>query len=149
MKRVRGVAVTAALVGAALGLGGCGIAPSTPTETSTSTSSTSTSSTTTQAAMQRVQLAANACMRGHITTDEGTSLTLDTKGNDEGNGKVHDEIEDVSCMLTELDAPEYIAQHINSTRALDGQQTDEWDDIEARWTYHPDDGLQITFIDRA
>ena len=33
---------------------------------------------------------------------------------------------------------------INSTRALDGMQTDSWHDITARWTYHPDDGLDIT-----
>ncbi|MEN3123230.1 hypothetical protein [Janibacter sp. LM] len=144
MKRVRGVAATAALVGAVLGLGGCGIAPTTPTETSTSTSST-----TTQAAMQRVQLAANACMVGHITQDEGTSITLDTKGSEDGTGVISETVEDVGCVLGELEAPDYVTQHISTTRALDGQQTDEWDDIEARWTYHPDDGLQITFIDRA
>lgn len=77
------------------------------------------------------------------------SITLDTKGPKEGNAKIHDEIEDVSCLLAGLGAPDYVADHINSTRALDGQQTDEWDDIEARWTYHPDNGLKITFIDRS
>lgn len=77
------------------------------------------------------------------------SITLDTQGSEEGNTTIHDEIEDVSCLLGELNAPDYVAEHINSTRALDGQQTDEWDDVEARWTYHPDDGLKITFIDRS
>lgn len=77
------------------------------------------------------------------------SITLDTKGPGEGNTKIHDRIEDVSCLLTGLEAPDHVAQHINSTRALDGQQTDEWEHYEARWTYHPDDGLQITIIDRS
>jgi len=37
--------------------------------------------------------------------------------------------------------------HINTTRALDGTQSDEWDGYKARWTYHPDAGVRITFID--
>lgn len=48
------------------------------------------------------------------------------------------------CLMDELDAPSYLREHINQTRALDGQQTDSWDDFEARWTFHPDDGLSIT-----
>ena len=41
----------------------------------------------------------------------------------------------------------YVADHINTTRALDGTQSDEWDGYKARWTYHPDAGVRITFID--
>lgn len=52
-------------------------------------------------------------------------------------------------MLEQLDAPDYVTQHIESTRALDGMQTDEWDDMKARWTYHPDDGLSLTLIDQS
>ena len=37
---------------------------------------------------------------------------------------------------------------IDSTRALDGTQTDSWKDIDARWTYHPDNGLRLTLVDR-
>ena len=44
---------------------------------------------------------------------------------------------------------DYVTQHIESTRALDGMQTDEWDDMKARWTYHPDDGLSLTLIDQS
>lgn len=32
---------------------------------------------------------------------------------------------------------------MDSTRALDGMQTAEWDTFEAKWTYHPDDGLDV------
>ena len=34
-----------------------------------------------------------------------------------------------------------------AARALDGQQTDEWDGISARWTYHPEDGLHLVLRD--
>ena len=28
-------------------------------------------------------------------------------------------------------------------RALDGRQTGTWDDFEASWGYHPDDGINL------
>ena len=70
--------------------------------------------------------------------------TLDTKGEDDRDG---DTIAVVACYLRELETPDYVIQHIDSTRSLDGQQTEEWDGIKARWTYHPDRGLIITLVD--
>ena len=49
------------------------------------------------------------------------------------------------CVLNALDVPTRVRDHINSTRALDGQQTETWDDLNARWTFHPDHGAGITF----
>ncbi len=34
---------------------------------------------------------------------------------------------------------------ITGTRALDGTQTASSDDVDATWTFHPDDGLRIVF----
>ena len=34
--------------------------------------------------------------------------------------------------------------HIESTRALDGTQEDSFGDYQARWTYHPDNGMNLT-----
>ena len=50
-------------------------------------------------------------------------------------------------VLTELEVPCYVTSHIDSTRALDGQQTDEWDGISARWTFHPESGLHLVLRD--
>jgi hypothetical protein len=50
----------------------------------------------------------------------------------------------LACMVRDLHMPNAVMQHILSTRALDGQQTDSWPGYTARWTYHPDDGLQMT-----
>lgn len=52
--------------------------------------------------------------------------------------------EDQACVLNELEVPMSVASHMSSTRALDGTQTDSWDGYEASWTYHPDDGLNLT-----
>lgn len=132
MNRFGGVAAT--VVGL-ISLAACGIAP---------TQGGSTSSTPTTTVLED---AAEWCEAAtDVVQDEGRSLTLDTMGQDEDIG---DDLEVVTCVLTELGAPDYVIEHIESTRALDGQQTDEWDDIEARWTYHPDVGMKLTLIDRS
>ena len=48
------------------------------------------------------------------------------------------------CVLNSLQVPDRVRSHIDSTRALDGMQEDSWDGFNARWSYHPDDGVTIT-----
>ena len=79
-----------------------------------------------------------------VVADKGTTLTLTTAGE---SGVSYTDIEDVACVLAKLEVPSYVVSHIDSTRALDGQQTDEWDGISARWTYHPEDGLHLVLRD--
>jgi len=37
-----------------------------------------------------------------------------------------------------------VISRMSATRALDGMQDGQWEGISASWTYHPDDGLNIT-----
>lgn len=96
----------------------------------------------------RLEKAADACnlMTLLIVGDEGKTLTLTTAGKS-GKSASYTDIEDVACVLAKLEVPSYVVSHIDSTRALDGQQTDEWDGISARWTYHPEDGLHLVLRD--
>jgi hypothetical protein len=32
---------------------------------------------------------------------------------------------------------------MEQTRALDGRQSETWEDFSASWTYHPDNGLDV------
>lgn len=130
-----------ALVVASVALVGCSALPH-----KAETSSSSSTSRPTEPEITGLQEVANMCGLAGRTMDDGTSLTLDTEGESDASG---DTIEDVACVLGNADAPDFVTKHIESTRALDGQQTDIWDGYEARWTYHPDDGLQITVIDRS
>lgn len=134
MTRVGGAAAVVAAVGL---LAGCGAG--------SGGESGATSSTSTQGAMEAATSACSSTPRDLLSADR-KSITVDTKGTKDFNGE---DMEDVRCFLRELGAPDYVDEHIGSTRALDGQQTDEWEGVEARWTYHPDDGLEITFIDRS
>jgi hypothetical protein len=91
-----------------------------------------------------IQTAALGCLVAEANVgDAGKSIKFDTEGNDDpatGN----DDIKDVACVLTSLNVPDYVVTHMDATRALDGMQEDTWDSYTARWTYHPDDGMNLT-----
>lgn len=72
--------------------------------------------------------------------DDGYSLILDMKGTDDIEGL---DFTDLSCVLAEVEIPDSTLAIMESTRALDGRQTGDWDDITATWSYHPDAGLDI------
>lgn len=74
--------------------------------------------------------------------DDGKTITFDNVSAKERPGP--DDVVDVVCVLVELKTPSRIMSHMDSTRALDGMQTDKWEQFEARWTYHPDDGMNLT-----
>lgn len=71
--------------------------------------------------------------------DDGHSLSMQSEGA-ENDGA---DILDVACVLAELDTPDSVISRIDSTRALDGRQSAEWDDLAASWGYHPDNGLDL------
>jgi hypothetical protein len=52
---------------------------------------------------------------------------------------------DVSCTLSVMKAPSFVTAQIDTTRALDGLQKASWGKVSAFWTYHPDNGLNISF----
>ena len=95
-----------------------------------------------EAATPRFEKAAEACdlVPMLVVADKGKTLTLTTAGK---SGASYTDIEDVACVLAQLEVPSYVVSHIDSTRALDGQQVDKWDGISARWTYHPEAGLHL------
>ena len=101
-----------------------------------------------EAMAPRFERAVEACELAPVlvVADKGKTLTLTTAGKS-GKSASYTDIEDVACVLTKLEVPSYVVSHIDSTRALDGQQTDEWDGISARWTYHPEDGLHLVLRD--
>ncbi len=71
--------------------------------------------------------------------DEGASLQLSTTGK-ESSGASYTE---VICVLEELDVPDSVVARFGTTRALDGQQTADWNGFSASWGYHPDTGLDV------
>lgn len=75
-----------------------------------------------------------------VLGDDNTTLTLDGKGQQDSDGLT---VEEIGCVLKALAVTDAVVSHISDTRALDGMQTDSWTGYKARWTYHPDSGLNM------
>lgn len=72
--------------------------------------------------------------------DDGRSLTIDTQGEDEVEGA---SIDDAACIFSFVGVPDSTVSKMDGTRALDGQQSDSWDDMEITWSYHPSSGIRF------
>lgn len=90
------------------------------------------------AAFQAIDENCRTSMPSYDVEDGGHTLILTVGGSDGMD------TDTMTCVFNSLNIPDAVRQHIGTTRALDGQQTDSWDDYTARWTYFPDDGLQMT-----
>ncbi|NYE48051.1 hypothetical protein HDA32_003171 [Spinactinospora alkalitolerans] len=78
--------------------------------------------------------------------DEGASLVIDHRGQDETGGLSYAQLD---CVTNAVDAPDHVTAHMENTTAMDGRQSASWDGITASWSYHPDRGLDIVFsLDR-
>lgn len=86
--------------------------------------------------------ATRMCGAGEVT-DEGRTLVADSEGEDVGSGDIS--LSALNCLLLRVGVPSSAKEKMYQTRSLDGRQTADWDDVEASWSYHPDDGLDIVF----
>lgn len=85
--------------------------------------------------------------KGADLGDSGSTLILDMRGDDEAAGL---RIASVSCALYGLEVSDAIIARMESTTSLQGVQRGSWGDgIHARWTYHPDNGLDIILTQKA
>jgi|688.fasta_scaffold52720_3 hypothetical protein len=73
--------------------------------------------------------------------DDGKGLFLDGAG-DKSLGLV---ISDLSCVITSVGVPDSVISRMDSTTSLMGQQEATFDGITVRWSYHPSNGLDISF----
>ena len=88
--------------------------------------------------------AVKSCNDGRTDTrlgDGGKTLIINASGDPI---KSIVDVQTEACILDYLKTPAAVRAHIEGTRALDGRQTDSWDGFTAAWTYHPDDGLNMT-----
>jgi len=100
----------------------------------------------TTATVTKLQAAAVSCSLATTPEDLGHTLTLRNVSAKEDPGP--DDWKATECVMREIDVPSRVTDHIGQTRAMDGMQTDSWDGMSARWNYHPDSGINITFTDK-
>lgn len=80
-----------------------------------------------------------------LANDE-SYLEIDTNPNDEEFYLKDDEgAEYVVKANKALGLPDSVTIKMSQTRALDGRQTETYEDITVSWTYHPDHGLDVLY----
>lgn len=77
--------------------------------------------------------------------DGNKTMTIHTLGKERTTGA---DPAVLICVMQHLKAPVAVIEHMDSTRALDGRQTDTWPGYEAGWTYHPDNGVNMVIQQR-
>lgn len=73
--------------------------------------------------------------------DDGKGLFLDGAG-DKSVGLV---ISDLACAIKGVGVPDSVISRMDSTTSLMGQQESTFDGITVRWSYHPSNGLDLSF----
>ncbi len=77
--------------------------------------------------------------------DDESYLQIDTNPYDIDDYTSSIAWEYVEDANKELGFTEALSKKMEQTRALDGTMEDENNDIKVSWTYHPDDGFQVTY----
>jgi hypothetical protein len=57
------------------------------------------------------------------------------------------EVEGVGCVLGTLHAPQSLVSNMDSTTAMMGRQHEEHDGLTYDWSYHPDNGFNMTITE--
>lgn len=76
---------------------------------------------------------------------DGSYLSIDTNPLDIDDYSSTYAYEFISKVNENLGLPESILERMNHTRALDGTQSQTYGKINVSWTYHPNQGLQVTY----
>lgn len=87
----------------------------------------------------------NSPIGGVLLLDNGKTLRFTYAGKYSSYLVAAGSYADVTCALTVMKAPSFVTSQIETTRALDGVQKATWGRVSSFWTYHPEDGLNISF----
>lgn len=76
---------------------------------------------------------------------DGSYISIDTNPNDSDDYMNLDALSAIRLINDDLGLPDSVLNRMEKTRSMDGIQTYSNDVIEVSWTYHPDQGLEVTY----
>lgn len=103
------------------------------------------------------EVASKCASEGITVSDGGKTLSVDMMGESDWGGA---SIYDVECVLRQLEVPTYVTDAMYNTTAMSGLQYGQFEvtlggegtdfaetvfNVDARWSFHPDNGLDATF----
>ena len=76
---------------------------------------------------------------------DGSYLTIDTNPHDEDDYTDYAAFLSIYVINEKLGLPDSLAEKMGKTSAMDGRQSQSFDDVEVSWKYHPDNGMEVTY----
>ncbi len=76
---------------------------------------------------------------------DGSYLSIDTNPSNIDDYTNYSAYQDIPEILNALGLPDYLFEEMKQTRALDGRQNSDFDNVNVSWSYHPDQGLEVVF----
>lgn len=77
--------------------------------------------------------------------NDGSYISIDTNPLDLDDYSASSAWSMIEELNYELDLPDSLKEKMIHTRALDGRQTATYEYVTVSWTYHPDQGLEVTY----
>lgn len=87
-------------------------------------------------------------LSGVTLDDDRGAMTINGAGRQDDGTITEDGIATYlayECIEDALDVPQFVRDEMGATTSLQGRQSANWDDLEATWSYHPNNGLNITY----
>lgn len=78
-------------------------------------------------------------------SNDASCLTIDTNPDDKEDFYSSEAVDYIQTVNQELGLPDAVFERMQSTRALDGTQTADYDNVFVTWSYHPDKGLRVIY----
>lgn len=92
------------------------------------------------------KLAESAPEDGTVSvSDDGLSMTVDTDPLNISKYNSSEAFTFIQDVNAELGLPDSLYEKMLATRALDGRQTSDYDNVTVSWSYHPDNGLEVIY----
>ena len=85
---------------------------------------------------------------GYVNSDGYFSLdgdVLTVRQPEPGDSQTLFAFDGAKCVINETGGPSSIGSKIQTTKGIDGRQSDTYGNLEVSWTYDPDHGLQVIF----
>lgn len=76
---------------------------------------------------------------------DGSYLTIDTNPRDKDDYTSYAAYVSIYSVNEKLGLPDSLTEKMGKTSALDGRQSQLFEEVEVSWKYHPDNGLEVTY----
>ena len=79
---------------------------------------------------------------------DGSYLSIDTNPLDKDDYTSYAAYLSIELVNLKLGLPSSLSEKMSHTSALDGRQTETYEDVTVSWKYHPDRGLEVTYAEK-